>query len=188
MTKQNPATLTDYPETPDGTAPHHRERRDSKLGHIMSSIRQALANEQQKLFGDHSSPHDHQQEHLENLRRQDIAQRNRVDEEMLWGSDSSESMSPAVQTCTASKLNENNMGVDSHEAGKRWGWPGLGTFQGPEEQPEKLRRTSSNKHASDRMAAVEPKMEAATFEAIDNAAESESYGWPGIGYLPTPRK
>ncbi|KIX08075.1 uncharacterized protein Z518_02730 [Rhinocladiella mackenziei CBS 650.93] len=206
MTRRNSNTLTDYPEQPENTDtspsasrrstdPNLHERRNSRLGQVMDSIRHALAQEQEKLFGERKAAHhDHQYnpaagERLAKLRDQDQAQRKRVEEEMLWESEAKDSTSPAVEARQESELNENGMGAESHQ-GRRdsWGWPGLGTYAEPPKDPAQTRRKSSTKSGSGRVAAMEPKMEAAAFEAIDNAAESETYGWPGLGDLPAPRK
>ena len=65
-----------------------------------------------------------------------------------------------------------------------WGWPGLGTYPEPAIYTPQLRRQSD----TERTTKLEPKFEAATMEAIDNAAESESYGWPGLGSWPQSKR
>ncbi|KAL2400280.1 hypothetical protein ABEF93_006854 [Exophiala dermatitidis] len=47
------------------------------------------------------------------------------------------------------------------------------------------RRKSSMKMTKEQQAAQRSRTESATYEAIDNAAEAETFGWPGIGDFPS---
>lgn len=208
MTRPNSRSSTEHPDVPDNaptsspslsrrstglSSEGHRERRDSKLGHLVDSIRTALTQEQTKLFGDPKAHHHRKYqssvaERLEKLREQDQTQRQRVEEEIASDGEVEESVSPAVQARERSDFNENNMGAhSSHEAAVRrdsWGWPGLGTYGADDaKEPSTTRRRNSFKLTREKMDRMEPRAEAATYEAIDNAAESESYGWPGLGDL-----
>ncbi|EXJ82079.1 hypothetical protein A1O1_08148 [Capronia coronata CBS 617.96] len=209
MTRHNSESSTERPDI-SGGAPSspslsrrstgnnpeaHRERRDSKLGHMVDTIRTALSQEQAKLFGDKNAQHHRKyqstvEERLEKLRQQDETQRERVEEEIRSDSEADESVSPAVEARARSDLDENNMGLTSHERARSdsWGWPGLGTYAAGSEDATNTKRKSSFKNTRDKMHDIEPKLEAATYEAIDNAAESDSFGWPGLGDFPPPRK
>ncbi|KAJ9607663.1 hypothetical protein H2200_007741 [Cladophialophora chaetospira] len=148
---------------------HHRH---SKLSHVMDSIRLPLAHEHERLPMDTATeqPPAHQQATM---------------------SSSNGSISPALQAVASLKLNENNMGEDSHQNSKTWGWPGLGTFLSHDSatsQKSKRRTESTGSESAVSEAHLEKRMEAATFEAIDNAAELEAFGWPGLGYWSPPPK
>ncbi|KAK5194441.1 hypothetical protein LTR99_002943 [Exophiala xenobiotica] len=176
------------------TDPTHRERHNSRIGQAMDHIRQTLSQEQERLFGPHKIAQQHRQyqakvgEHLEHLREQDKIDRARAEAEMSWENNDTSGASPAVQARKSFDLNENNMGADSEEDRERqksWGWPGLGTFPETPKDPAKVRRRSGS---AERAAELEHKVEEATYEAIDGAAESEAYGWPGIGEFPALKK
>lgn len=184
-------TLTNYPEvsTSHGWSSFfpwgkNTTRRGSHMGHVMTSIRSGLAYEQEKppnnavdYFEDQSKF----AEHSEIVPGHDRMKQRTLSDA---SEDSNGSISPAIEAGKSAEANENNMGPQSHQKPMTWGWPGLGTY--PEfdrlnarlENRAKLRRTSS----------LEPRFEAATFEAIDSAAESESYGWPGLGAWPSSKK
>ncbi|KIW13420.1 hypothetical protein PV08_08608 [Exophiala spinifera] len=171
----------------------HLERRNSRLGGVMDHIRESLSQEQERLFGPRKSAQQHRQyqakvgEHLEHLREQDKADRARAEEEMIW-EDNNNGASPAVQARKFFDLNENSMGADSEEVRQRqwsWGWPGLGNYPDAAKDAPKPRQLShSTTHSPD----LEHKLEEATYEAIDSAAESESFGWPGLGDFPASKK
>ncbi|EXJ59229.1 hypothetical protein A1O7_06661 [Cladophialophora yegresii CBS 114405] len=172
MTRFNWTTLSGQSEAPASSEPteHIHHHHESKLSHVMDSIRHALAHEHEKLPSDSAARQQPSQ-------RQDAA-----------GSTNG-SMSPALQAVASSKLNENNMGEDSHQSDKTWGWPGLGTFKTHDSttpQRSKSRTALAGSEGSE--AQIEEKVEAATFEAIDNAAESETYGWPGLGTWTTSQR
>ncbi|OCT52281.1 hypothetical protein CLCR_09201 [Cladophialophora carrionii] len=170
MTRFNWNTNTTHSEasTSSESTEHHHHHHESKLSHVMDSIRHALAHEHERLPSDSAA-----QEQLP--QRQDAA-----------GSTKG-SISPALQAVASSKLNENNMGEDSHQSDKTWGWPGLGTFKTHDSATSQRSKSRSGSAGSE--AHMEEKVEAATFEAIDNAAESETYGWPGLGsWTTSPRK
>jgi len=199
-TRSNPQGAADEPELPSSTPsppslsrkntdPTHRERRNSRLGQMVGSIRHALREEQEKLFGNSKPTEAAISDRLGNLREHDREQRARVEEEMLWESTAKDSTSPAVEASKSVDLNANGMGADSvKERRGSWGWPGLGTYEEPLHEPAKARRGSSSKgKTAERAAELEPRVEAAAFEAIDNAAESEAYGWPGLGTMPDPK-
>ncbi|KIW67830.1 hypothetical protein PV04_07056 [Phialophora macrospora] len=173
MTRFNLNTITGHSEgatttgssEPAEISPHRHH--DSKLGHVIDSIRHALAHEHEKLPSDHTAEQQPSQQ-------QDQTNGNNG------------SLSPALQAVASSKLNENNMGEDSHESDKTWGWPGLGTFKSHESATSQHTKSRTGSEGSE--AHVEERVEAATFEAIDNAAESETFGWPGLGTWATPSK
>ncbi|KAG9788890.1 hypothetical protein KCU88_g1719, partial [Aureobasidium melanogenum] len=211
MTRRDSHSSTERPDTAASESPPaspsmsrrstepvptgHRERRDSKLGRIVDSIRSSISQEHGKLFGD-KSEHHHKKyqatvaERLEKLREQDQTRRKRVEEEMASEPEINETVSPAIEARERSEVNENNMGPTSHERVRRdsWGWPGLGTY---EPQPASLdddatpRRKSSMKMTKEQQAALRSRTESATYEAIDNAAEAETFGWPGLGDFPS---
>jgi len=190
-TRSNSQGAADEPELPRSTPsppsvsrkntdPIHRERRNSRLGQVVESIRHVLSEEQEKLFGKNKPGKAAISDQLEHLREHDREQRARVEEQMIWESDANDSTSPALEARKSVGLNENGMGADSlKERRESYGWPGLGTYPEPPTDPAKVQRRSSN--TAKRGAELEPRVEAATFEAIDNAAESEAYGWPGLG-------
>jgi len=122
-----------------------------------------LSEEQEKLFGKNKPGKAAISDQLEHLREHDREQRARVEEQMIWESDAKDSTSPALEA----------------QRRESYGWPGLGTYPEPPTDPAKVQRRSSS--TAKRAAELEPRVEAATFEAIDNAAESEAYGWPGLG-------
>ena len=178
MTRRDSNTLSDHTDlsesttTPPsrstgGTDPTQNSRRNSKLGHIVDSIRHALAHEQEKPSSDS---------------KQDKVAQNPHEE------DAKDTISPAIQAHKFFNLNENGMGAESHQESGSWGWPGLGSFPEPAKDQAGTRRLSTTKTGGKGFAALEPKVEAATFEAIDNAAESEPYGWPGLGDIPASRE
>merc|ERR1711939_819378 len=117
------------------TEPAHRERRNSRLGQAMDHIRQALSQEQERLFGPHRIAQQRRQyqskvgEHLEHLREQDKIDRARAEAEMAWEDNDNNGASPAVQ-------------AQNRERQKSWGWPGLGTFPEAPKDPAKTRRMS----------------------------------------------
>lgn len=159
----------------------------------MDHIRETLSQEQERLFGPHKSAQQHRQyqakigEHLDRLREQDKADRARAEEEMTW-EDNNNGASPAVQARKFFDLNENSMGADSEEERQRqwsWGWPGLGNYPEAANDTAKPRRLS---HSAAHNPVLEHKVEEAAYEAIDSAAESETYGWPGLGDFPVPKK
>lgn len=178
-------TLTDYPEL--GRSEHsfsswwgnHTSDRSSKMRHVMGSIRKGLAHEQEKLPDPSESiVHEHDQFNMTEDCGHDTTKpsdpKQRRPSEM--SEDSKGSTSPALEACRLFQANENNMGPESHRKPATWGWPGLGNFPEPEGYPFKTRNGTRLQKS-----ALEPRVEAATFEAIDNAAESESFGWPGLG-------
>jgi len=144
----------------------------------MDHIRQALSQEQERLFGPHKIAQQRRQyqakvgERLEHLREQDKIVRARAEAEMAWEDNDNNGASPAVQ-------------AQNRERQKSWGWPGLGTFPEAPKDPAKTRRMSVS---PERAAELEHKVEEATYEAIDSAAESEAYGWPGVGEFPVLKK
>jgi len=191
-------TLTDYPEldesslsSPSSRWGDHTTARSSRMGHVMTSIRRALAHEQERLFS-HPDTSLHEQNQLKRAEQSEIVV---SDQDEMKPSFSNErrpsetcddlkgSISPAIEAFKSFEANENNMGPESHQKPATWGWPGLGTYPEPEKYPS----TSQTGTKTQKVAALEPRFEAATFEAIDNAAESE-FGWPGIGTWPRSRK
>lgn len=203
MTRSNSKGAEDAPKSPHtstpsspitnqgNTDPPRLERRNSRLASVVGSIRHALADEQEKLFGSgHAKPTKAEMDaHLNHIRELDREQRARVEQELMWEADAKESTSPAFEARKSSGLNENGMGPNSpKERADAFGWPGLGSYQGGSAESGKMQRTTSASKHAPRIAELEPRFEAATFEAIDNAAESESYGWPGIGQYPDPQK
>lgn len=198
MARSNSKGSSDEPEHPTSThsspstsrrntEPAHLERRNSRLGQVVDSIRHALAEEQEKIFGAPKPTKASIDAHLEHLRRLDRDERARVEREEMWERDAKESTSPALEARKSFDLNENGMGPDSIKEQASWGWPGLGSYPEPAANPAKVRH-SSNGNAVERAADLEPRVEAAAFEAIDNAAESEAYGWPGVGEFPALKK
>jgi len=162
--------------------PSSPQSHESRLKRVINTIRAALDREQQALFhGDETTRHERRKswinEHLNKLRVHDEQDRQRVTEELKKEggeeSDAKVGYSPAQQAQKLEQLNEN--GMESHQA---WGWPGLGSY-GDSQQPEPQAKTTRQKSAQ-----LEPRAEAAAFEAIDNAAEGESFGWPGVGPWP----
>jgi hypothetical protein len=159
MTKFHWDTLTGHSqpaaniEQPPATdaAPVHLHH--SKLSHVMETIRHALAHEHETVPRSSTTAH----------------------QETTTGAP----ISPALQAVVSTKLNENNMGEGSHQNDETWGWPGLGSFSSQRSGTSHDPKPHAAPAASE--AGVESKVEAATFEAIDNAAESETYGWPGLG-------
>jgi hypothetical protein len=145
----------DHLQHPGNTLPH---RHGSKLGRIMDSIRSALSHEHEKLPETHPSALSHSQE-------RDTT------------SNANESNSPAMQAVATAKLNENAMGEEPH-----WGWPGLGTFRRSDSMAAENASRRSNSNSSSGPPQVGA--EAAVFEAIENAAEADTYGWPGLGTWP----
>ena len=85
-----------------------RHRGDSKLSHIIDSIRHGLAHEHEKLPGGNEA-------------------------QQAPAAATHGSVSPALQATASSKLNENNMEVASHQDNKTYGWPGLGNGWGRQE-------------------------------------------------------
>lgn len=169
MTKFNWSALTSHTETPakpestetPNSIPTHR--RDSKLSHIMDSIRHGLA-------------HDH-----ERLPPQNGAEQPPQVAAAAQPTPPNGSVSPSLQATAATKLNENNMGpANSHENDDVWGWPGLGTYKS-HDSPTPSQASKSRTGSTQSTGQVAVRVEAATTEAIDNAAESEPYGWPGLG-------
>ena len=88
--------------SPSNTDTAHPEKRHSKMGHIMTSIRESLAQEQDRLFH-----HNHHRQSLQEptakiaecLRDQHEATKIRAWQETLWQSETEakESISPAVE-------------------------------------------------------------------------------------------
>ncbi|KAK4942370.1 hypothetical protein LTR10_017817 [Elasticomyces elasticus] len=147
------------------TQPAPPKRRDSKLGHVMDSLRRSFSTEHKGSLERKSSQHE---AHLQKVREQDSIDRARAAEEMMWESaETKESTSPAVEARRNS-----------------WGWPGLGTTDDVGEEPHKRLRASKTAGPA---TAMELRTEAAAYEAFDNTAENENYGWPGLGGLPGPR-
>lgn len=191
-------------------------RRESKIGHMMDSIRNSISHEQERLF----HPHRHAAEHP--------AATTESKEPETNGS----SISPAVQAEQTSHLNENNMGPHSHERTQSWGWPGLGTFTNEESQnAAESRRKSSVKPGADpnerrkswgfpglgtfdeppedaaeahahncglehhrrqseieqrRQSEIEKRRQSSVKPAgVPTVPEQESWGWPGLGVAPT---
>lgn len=162
------------------------------MGHVMTSIRRALAHEEERLFN-HPETRLHEQNQLKSAEQSQIVASDQDNTKLSHSNqrcpseisdDFNGSISPAIEACKSFEANENNMGPDSHQRPATWGWPGLGTYPEPEKYPARL----PNGTKMQKVAALEPRFEAATFEAIDNAAESESFGWPGIGTWPRSRK
>ncbi|KEF51137.1 uncharacterized protein A1O9_12751 [Exophiala aquamarina CBS 119918] len=191
-------TLTDYPEVDKPSEPsmfpfwgNHTRERSSRMRHVIGSIRKGLAHEQEKLFNP-SEPAIHDHEHFNMTEYSDsdsghnttkpsnpkLRRPSERSDDLQW------SISPALEACKLFQANENNMGPESHRKPATWGWPGLGTFPEPEGPSSK----TQNRTRLQKAAALEPRVEAATFEAIDNAAESEPFGWPGLGEWPRSRK
>jgi len=183
--------LTNYPEinTSHGWASFlpwakSTARRNSHMGHVMTSIRGGLAYEQEKRP---SNVVDDFEDRLKFAEHSEIA--NEPKRAMLrTSSDASDdlkgSISPAIEAQKSSEMNENNMGPQSHQKPTTWGWPGLGTYP----EFERLNARLENRAKSRKISSLEPRFEAATLEAIDSAAESESYGWPGLGTWPSSKK
>ena len=194
MKPQNSDTLTDYPETPQshsswlswgrrGSDVTHAERRHSKMGHIISSIRQGLAFEHERL-PEQSGAWSYNSHPLvvDGHAGASPIEADKIQRQSSW--DSEGSISPAVEAQRISESNENNMGAGSHQTPATWGWPGLGAWPEPERARPKIGKMSER----ERTLSLEPRLEAATIEAIDNAADSESFGWPGVGNWPGSRK
>jgi len=160
-------------QQPQATEIPLNHRRNSRLGHVMDSIRLSLAHEHERLPTATATEPRHIQQ-------------------QVTASSSNGSISPALQAVASSKLNENNMGEDSHQNDKTWGWPGLGTFLSHDSattQKSKRRTESTGSESTGSEAHLEERVEAATFEAIDSAAELEPFAWPGLGYwVPPPKK
>jgi len=171
MTQLNLNALTGQSDTATSTrrseaseTPFTRSH-NSKLSHIMNSIRHALAHEQEKLPSNNGG-----EKHMSQQQ-----------------ATVSGPISPALQAVASSNLNENNMGETFHQNDQTWGWPGFGTlssYSSTTSQRSKPRTESTGSGGH-----TEAKVEAATFEAINNAAEFEMYGWPGVGdWTTSPRK
>ncbi|OAL21138.1 hypothetical protein AYO22_08295 [Fonsecaea multimorphosa] len=174
MTKFNWNSLIHHhhSETPAGTEnpvpateeTHHR--RDSKLSHIMDSIRHTLAHEHEKLPA--------------NSQAQQPASAPVNTEAGNNGS-----LSPSLQAVASSKLNENNMGEHSHEADGTWGWPGLGTYTS--EHPSHTGSTDAGAPPTSRHQSVskgkeaEPERRASTVSQASKKSSDTQTGWPGLG-------
>ncbi|OAP61043.1 hypothetical protein AYL99_06047 [Fonsecaea erecta] len=173
MTKFNLSSLaghhSDSPagtENPVAAEPHHR--RDSKLSHIMDSIRHSLAHEHEKLPGGSQS------------QPQTVSANGE--------SGNNGSLSPSLQAVASSKLNENNMGEHSHELDNSWGWPGLGTYTSS--TPEAPTASDSGAPSTSRQNSVakgkesEPaRRESTTSHASKKSTDTQT-GWPGLGPFP----
>jgi hypothetical protein len=199
MTLHNSEPVTNCADQPANLHVHedpfHHEHRHTKLGHIIDSIRDGLANEHDKLFHTKSSTHQRYQtklpDHLDHIRHSDEVERRRVEDEMASETSNEEvhaTTSPAIEARKSNRLNENNMGViNSHEgAASSWGWPGLGAFAQTKQELNKPAHPVRTGSAVGRHT-LEPRVEAAAWEAIDSAAEGESYGWAGLGDWPAPK-
>lgn len=156
------------------------------MRHVVGSIRKGLASEQERIpDASESTADEHEHFKMDDDYGHDSMKQVTPKERRLsdMSEDSKGSISPALEACRLFKANENNMGPESHQKPTTWGWPGLGTFPEPTGYSFKT-RNGTRVHKSE----LEPRVEAATFEAIDNAAESESFGWPGLGSWPRPAK
>ena len=101
------------------THPEPPKRRDSKLGHVMDSLRRSFSTEHKPSLDRKSSQHE---AHLRKVREQDELDRARAAEEMRWESaETKESTSPAVEARKSFDLNENNMGADSEQREEQLG-------------------------------------------------------------------
>ncbi|KIW82423.1 hypothetical protein Z517_05450 [Fonsecaea pedrosoi CBS 271.37] len=168
-----------HSDTPAGTenpvAEETHHRRDSKLSHIMDSIRHSLAHEHEKLPG-----------------ASQAQDQNPVSANGESGNNGS--LSPSLQAVASSKLNENNMGEHSHEAEDSWGWPGLGTYSSASEAPrrESLRTASTDSGApsTSRQDSVpkakesEPPRRPSTISQASKKSHDTQSGWPGLGSFP----
>lgn len=198
MGREQSQTLTDYPELEKSHTwasyfpwEKHSTRKGTRMGRVMTSIRNGLAHEQEKPPTNTVDGFQDQlkfAEHPDTLQEQDKLKRTGSSSIHRSRSDASEdlreSISPAIEARKSFDANENNMGPLSHQKPTTWGWPGLGSFS----EYEKLNAKLENRAKLQRSVSLEPRVEAATFEAIDSAAESESYGWPGIGMWPQSKK
>lgn len=100
------------------THPERPERRDSRFGHVVETIRHSFSIERKGS---------HHEAHLAKVREQDKYDRARAAEEMMWESvQAKESTSPAVEARKSFDLNENNMGADSEERKEKLGLAGVG--------------------------------------------------------------
>ncbi|KIV78966.1 hypothetical protein PV11_06564 [Exophiala sideris] len=106
------------------TQPAPPKRRDSKLGHVMDSLRRSFSTEHKGSLERKSSQHE---AHLEKVRERDSIDRARAAEEMMWESaETKESTSPAVEARKSFDLNENNMGADSEQRKEQLGLAWVG--------------------------------------------------------------
>ena len=74
----------------------------------------------------------------------------------------SDAANPSMEAEKANNLNKNN--IDNEEVS---GWPGLGPWATDKQAEAQIPKT------------VERRAEAAVEQAIDNAADDDSLGWPG---------
>lgn len=139
---------------------------EHKSGHFQlpSSIRSFIAREQLLFVHAKGNPAA-VEDRVEQLRQHDqedkarveaAANANRVAE--------SDAANPSLEAQDADKLNKCNFDSDGEEIS---GWPGRGSW------------SSDRKAQGQKAKAVEQRAEAAAEEAIDNAADGDSLGWPG---------
>ncbi|EXJ71440.1 uncharacterized protein A1O5_05248, partial [Cladophialophora psammophila CBS 110553] len=143
-------------------------RRDSKLSHIMDSIRHSLAHEHEKLPGESEAQH-----------QGSVA----VNSE----SGNNGSISPSLQAVASSKLNENNMGEHSHELGDTWGWPGLGTYasnESPRTSTSRQESTPPRRESVPTRKESEPSRRESTTSQASKKSHDTQTGWPGLGPFP----
>jgi len=141
------------------TDPPEHHRRDSKIGRAIDYIRHAIAHEHDRGVQTPAPP------------RSKSGQR-------PTAANDRDSISPALEAAASSHLNQNNMEQEAVQIDEAWGWPGLGSISNKQIKTSKTKTQKNHLESSD---VLESRMEAATFEAIDNSAESETYGWPGLG-------
>lgn len=190
MRRHSSATLTDYPESPEAPSSwldfikksrdqDQLDKRHSHMGNIIASIRHGLSHEHERIPEKSGAlSHRAEQQPVTSHPNADRTGGSSPRDQATWNDE--ESISPAIEARRMSENNENNMGEGSHQAPTTWGWPGLGSWPERGRPREKVGKMS----AKERTLSLEPRLEAATFEAIDNAADSEAFGWPGLGYWP----
>ena len=152
------------------------------MGGIISSIRHGLAHEHERLPEKSDALSHRAEQPVTTYPDTNSTEGSSPRERATWNDE--ESISPAIEARRMSENNENNMGERSHQAPSSWGWPGLGSWPERERPRTKVGKMSEK----ERTLGLEPRLEAATLEAIDMAAETDTFGWPGLGYWPEPRK
>jgi len=181
MSTHQPASLTEHPSPPFRPNSPHKE---SPPTHIRRSsttrIRDAVKG---MLFGN-AKVHSHAaEEHVDKILQHEQNLRpnkpNAAQETHSPGrTDVHDVRNPSIEAQRMESRNENSFGDDDAD----WGWPGLGSVSHaktaalPQQPPAHARHS----HAEERL-------EAASREAIDSAAE-ESYGYPGVGSWPAAKK
>jgi hypothetical protein len=135
---------------------------EHKSGHFQlpSSIRSFIAREQ-RLFVNAKGNPAAVEDRVDKLRQHDEEEKARVEAAANVNRVAeSDAANPSLEAENADKLNKCNFDSDGEEISE---WPGRGSWSTGQEQRAK---------------AVEQRAEAAAEEAIDNAADGDSLGWP----------